>query len=216
MWSRLADWILDHALPISLLLAALTGVFAYWAAQIRTDHTAGHFLSSDSEVVQNFRRASAVFGQSQTVLYLVWQGVDPADPAFLAQLDAFTDSLAARPGVQHVLSLANVPYLVRSTDGLTTQPLYDPDLGDEAMRARLEGQPFLRGVLLSHDGTMPAMLISIEEAFNDTPERVHLVNHIREAGEALPGDLAMAGFPYLRTQYAERVTDEAPLFTPSS
>lgn len=213
LWSRLAHWILDHRTLILSVVAAITLGLGYWATQVATDHAPGQFIAQDSQVKQDFERANALFGESQTVLYIVFEGADPADPAFLTALRAFGDRLKAHPGVENVLSLANIPTLVRTDSGLVPTPLAPPGLTGEALQARLADQPFLQGLLLSNDGTTPTMLVDFERQFNNTSARVDLVTQIVAEAEALPGDAAFAGFPYLRTQYAQRVTREAPLFT---
>lgn len=213
MWSRFAPRILDHPRPILAVILLLTVLLGYWATQVRTDHTAGNFASRDSQAIQDFEWASRLFGKSETTLYLVFTGVDPADPAFLQSLDAFTETFAHIEGVEGILSLTNIPYLTRRESRLVTQPLYEPGLSADSLQARFRQQPFLRGLLLSDDGHATAVLVRIEAAFNGTPARVELVNRIETAAQTLPGEVALAGFPYLRTQYAQRVTAEAPLFT---
>lgn len=213
LWARLAHWILDNRTAILLVVALGTVVLGYWATKVKTDHTPGQFIAQNSQVKQDFERVKALFGESQTVLYVVFEGADPYDPAFLSQLQALDASIRTHAGVEHVLSLASIPILVRSDSGLVPEPLYDPALSADALRARMEAQPFLRGLLLSLDGTTTTMLVDFKEAFNNTAERVELVTELAARAEALPGDAAFAGFPYLRTQYARRVTSEAPLFT---
>jgi len=212
-WSRLAHWILRHRRPILLAIGAITLILGYFATQIKSDHTAGQFVSTDSKVYQDFERAKKIFGESQTVLYLVFRDVDPYAPSFLQALDSLNQDIAAQEGVERVLSLANVPYLVRDSTGMTARPLYVHDLPARTLRQRIQGQPFLHGLLLADDSTTTAMLVKIESAFNNTPERIALVNHIEAAAQHLPGEVALAGFPYLRTAYAQRITREAPLFT---
>lgn len=213
MWAHLAHWILDHRRAILLLVAAVTAVLGYWATKVTTDHNTGHFLSRESQTARDFSRASEVFGQSQTILYLVFEGADPYDPAFLQALDALVQDLSAYRGVEYVLSLTNVPFLLRDDKDIVAQPLYRPDLPAEVIRQRFDDQPFLRGLLLSNDGATPAMMVKIDTDFNNTPERVDLVDRIEAAAMRLPGDVALAGFPYLRTQYAKRISRESPVFT---
>ena len=213
MWVHLAHWILDHRRSILLLVAVITAVLGYQAMQVKTDHTTGHFLSKESKTVQDFLRASEVFGQSQTILYLVFEGADPYDRAFLQTLDSLEQEISGYQGVEHVLTLTNAPFLQRHNNTIVAQPLYQADLPSETIRKRLDDQPFLRGLLLSNDGSTAAMMVKIDPAFNNSPERVDLVDRIEAAAARLPGALALAGFPYLRTQYAKRISFEAPLFT---
>ena len=213
MWTHLAHWILDHRRTIVVLVTVITVVLGYQAMQVTTDHTTGHFLSKESKTVQDFLRASEVFGQSQTILYLVFEGADPYDPAFLQTLDLLEQEISSYQGVEHVLSLTNAPFLQRHNKDIVAQPLYQADLPSETIRQRLDNQPFLRGLLLSNDGSTAAMMVKIDPTFNNSPERVDLVDQIEAAATRLPGTLALAGFPYLRTQYAKRISFESPLFT---
>lgn len=212
-WSRVETWILDHPRPILGLTVALTLLLGFWTTRLQTDHQAGNFVASDAQVRQDFDRASRIFGRSETILYVVFQEVDPHDPAFLATLDTLGRRIAEHEGVQNVLSLANVPYLTRRGGDLEPVRLFDPALPADSLRARIAAQPFLKGLLLSPDGGTSLMMVRLEHAFNASAARVHLVDRIERWAEALPGEAAFAGFPYLRTQYAKRVTAEAPLFT---
>ena len=187
MWAHIAHWILNHRLSISLVVTVLSIGLGYWAIQITTDHTTGHFLAKDSRTVQDFERASEVFGQSQTILYIVFEDADPYDSGFLQALDSLAQEIASYEGVDNVLSLANVPFLLREDKNIVAQPLYRTDLPFETIRERLEGQPFLRGLLLSNDGETTVMMVQIDVAFNDRPERVELVERIEAAAGRLPG-----------------------------
>ena len=213
MWSRIAHWILDNRVAIVVGIAAVTAVLGYFALRVETDHTSVRFIDTESQILQEFQRASAVFGQSQTMLYLVFDGADPYDAEFLTAADRLTEEIAGYEGVEHVLSLANVPYLRRDGNTVVTEPLYADSLAAGAARKRLEDQLFLRGLLLSNDGSTAAMLVKIDRDFNNSKARIGLVHRIEAAAERLPGEVALAGIPYVRTQYAERVTREAPLFT---
>lgn len=211
-WIRLGQWILDHPAPILGITLAVTLYLGYRATQVRTDHTAGQFLSAESQEYRDYQRAGRVFGQTQTILYVAFDGAEPYDPAFLRGLDAFVEEVKTYEGVDNVLALTNVPSLAREGREIVSRRLYDPSLGRAEVKQLFDAQPFLRGILLSQDGTATTATINIDAEFNNRPERVDLVNRIRARAAELPGEVAMAGFPYLRTRYAERVTAEAPLF----
>jgi predicted RND superfamily exporter protein len=212
MWSRLADAVLDYpylTLPFLLLVTLWLG---YWSFQVQTDHSPGHFLSADAQEMRDFQRASSVFGEGQTILYVVFDRTDVLAPAFLASLDTLTQRVARMPGVEHVLSLTNVPTVQRDSTGLASEPLYHPALPNDSLRATVARQPFLKGLLLSDDGQATSLLVNLNAQFNTTPERVALVDSVEVLANALPGRVALAGIPYLRTQYGKRVTSEAPFF----
>lgn len=212
-WSRLTRWIIDHPKLIVFIIAAITIYLGFWATRVKTDHRAGHFLARDSEVVQNFERFTETFEESQTLLYVVFDSQDTFSKDFLAKTDSLTRYISKMTGVDRVLSLTNYPYLERVGDTLVSRPLFDPAFDSDSLRSLYRSQPVLRGLLLSNDGEGSAMVIDIDDEFNNTSERVTLVRSIEEIVEQAVGDVAMAGFPYLRSNYAERVTAEAPLFT---
>ena len=213
VWSRAAHWILDHPRPIWSAIIVTTLVFGFFMTKLETDHAAGNFASSEEAFFEEFRETSRVFGRSETILYVVFSGTDPTAPTFLRRLDSLTNAIEQKEGVENVLSLANVPYLQRSGGELVTRPVYDPNLQPEDAARRILGQPFLRGLLISRDSTATLMMVRILPEFNSRPERMDLVEEVEAAAEHLPGEVALAGFPHLRTQYARRVTREAPLFT---
>lgn len=212
-WSRIAHWIMDHGRSIVLVTVGVTLFLGYWSWQVHTDHTAGRFISKDSKAAQDFQKASELFGQSQTLLYLVFDGANPYDPGFLNELDALTQQVAQYDGVESTLSLTNVPSLIREAKTIVPTPLYTPGLTETAYQEAFQSQPFLRGLLLSEDGTTGAMIVKLYSAFNDSADRIDLIKAIEAQVQPFPGHVALAGFPYLRTKYAERVSGEAPLFT---
>lgn len=197
---------------LAMVVLASVGL-GYWAFQIEADHVAGRFLDAESAVAREYRQAVALFGTGETVLYVAFTGIDPSDPHFLARLDSVTQAIAGMPGVAGVLSLANVPMLVREGAFLKPVPLYDAELPAPEQRARLFRQPFLRGLLLSADSTASAMLVEFDPAFNDRPERMDRVEAIEALAQPLAPTVALAGFPYVRTQFGRRISRESPLFT---
>ena len=213
VWYRAAVWILDHPRPIVAFIVLGTLVFGYLMMGLETDHAAGNFAASDDAYYQEFREAGRVFGRSETILYVVFHETSPFAADFLRQLDSMTAAIEEKPGVESVLSLANVPYLSRTGRDLRTEPVYDAELSSGELTQRILDQPFLRGLLISDDSTATVMMVRIEPEFNNRPERIQLVEAIGSAAERLPGEFALAGFPYLRTQYALRVSRESPLFT---
>jgi uncharacterized protein len=210
-WSRLAHTILDHPRPIIGVIVGLTLFLGYWTTRVQTDHTAGNFLSEESDVIRDFRRASEVFGESQTMLYVVFPDVEIDSPTFLTALDTLTRRFEGYDGVETVLSLTNVPILERQGNELRPRPLFESS--DSASAQAIREQPFLRGLLVSEDLAATVMLVNIGDAFNNTPERIVLVERIMAEVRAVHPESALAGFPYLRSHYARRVSAEAPLFT---
>ncbi|MEM6336998.1 MAG: MMPL family transporter, partial [Bacteroidota bacterium] len=213
IWSRLAAFILKHSLRLIAGTVVLAVFFGYWALQVETDHGGGHFLSSDSPEYIAEAEVEERFGSNQTLLYLIFPSADPSDPDFLGRLAQFTQEASEYEGVEYVLSLANAPYLVREADSLAVRSLYDAELSGSQQVTRVQQQPFLRDLLITEDGTQPAMVIKIDPVFNDTAERITLSDQIRTRAEAVVGEVALAGAPFMRSEYAKRITREMPMLT---
>ncbi|MEZ4697165.1 MAG: MMPL family transporter [Rhodothermales bacterium] len=212
-WARFSDWIIRHPRPIVAVCVVATLFLGYWSTRVKTDHRPGHFLADDSDVVRNYRHLTDAFAQTQALFYIVVPDGDVRDDAFLAKLDSVTSAIESMHGVESVLSLTNVPFLVREGDSLVAHRLYDPTLPHEVIESRIEDQVFLKGLLLSDDGTDPAIIVTLNDDFNNTSARVTLVKKVQRMARSTLGPVALAGLPYLRSMYATRVTREAPLFT---
>lgn len=212
-WSRFSDWILRHPKPILTVCVLGTLFLGFWATKVKTDHRPGHFLSDESDVVRNYKQLTDAFAQTQAIFYIVASEGDVTDPNFLVGLDTLTQRVGRMYGVESVLSLTNVPYLTRVGDSIVARPLYDPGLEPAALAARIADQTFLKGFLISDEGTHPATIVTLNDDFNNTSARVTLVKTVQELAHEQLGDVALAGLPYLRSMYASRVTREAPLFS---
>lgn len=213
LWTRSTNWILNRPKTILLSITLVTVFLGYHATTVETDHRAGHFLATDSDVVQNFNKFNDVFGANQSLLYVIFVDQTATDLDFLLRLNELGASIDTLEGVENVLSLANAPFLERQGDSLLTSDLFNASLPPDQLRDRILDQPLLRGLLISADGQQAAMVVDIEDEFNNSAERVGLVVHVEEMATEMFGNVALAGIPYLRTQYAERVTAEAPFFT---
>lgn len=211
LWSRFGKWTLDHARLVIAIGVVCSLFFGYWAVQVEPDHGSGHFLSSDAPAFQDAERTSQRFGNNQSILYLIFPDVDPAQPAFLDRLRALTDTIQAQPGVQYVLSLTNAPHLTRQGDTLAVGTLLPIDLPPEALQDRIGSQPFLKDLLIAGAGDAVALFIKITPDYNDSPKRLDLVRTIERTARAQMGEVALAGAPYMRTEYAQRVTSEMPM-----
>ncbi len=211
LWSRFGRWTLDHARLVIAVGVVCSLFFGYWALQVQPDHGSGHFLSDDAPAFQDAQRTSERFGNNQSILYLVFPEVDPTKADFLARLRVLTDTIRAHPGIEYVLSLSNAPHLTRQGDTLAVGALLAPDLSQEELQDRIQKQPFLKDLIIAAEGEAVAMFIKIEPSYNDSPERLTLVRFVEEAAKTQMGTVALAGAPYMRTEYAQRVTSEMPM-----
>ncbi len=201
----------DRALMLVVTLATL--LLGATATRLQTEHTAGAFLDETSETMRDFERVGSLFGQSRTLLYVVFPTARADDPAFMQRLQVLTLHTDTLAGVDRALSLATLPVPVRDGSRLTTQPFFTPALDAEALRVRLDANTFARTLLVDSTGGAPLLLVKVNEKFNDTPARIGLVEAIRRDARALAPDAVLAGFPNTRSAYAQRISSEMPLFT---
>ena len=209
---RVARWILGHPTLVIAALVITTAVAAWGWRSLSIEYAGGNFVAEGSKVAEDFARINAMFGNSYTTMYVSIHDVDPADPVLLAHVETLTDRWSALEGVQSVLSITNIPALLRdSTGGLSTTSWYQPGAERDEIAARLDDAPLIKSLLVSADATL--LVVTFEESFYLSRERVGRVMAMYEEAHDLPYEVAFAGFPYLRSAYAVRLTKEAPLFT---
>lgn len=211
--STLADGILRRTGLIIGATVAGTIFFAFWLPGLQTDHGASHFMDQESQTYQEFLAFGREFGFSRTVFYLSIPEIDPYDSVTLARLDSLTRRIERKSGIDHVLSLTNARIPLRRDTVYTFGPILPASHLREDIRASIEGQPFYHRLLIGRDGGSTLVLIKVNEAVNDSPAQIGLVMDVqREAGELFE-QVAVAGLPYLKMQYARLVSSETPLFT---
>ncbi len=209
MWNRIANILFDYRWVVLSLTVIFTVFFGYWSFQVKTDQKGGGFISEESPEYKAFVSAGKKFGFSQGFIYAVIPFVDSLSNDYLDGLKEMSAEMEAEDGIEYVLSLANPPRLEREGSALVSA---GPSSANE-IREQLKKEPLLSKLLLSRDGKATLFALKLENDIMASGSRVSLVNQFTEVLESkFPGSY-MVGYPFLRTQYTNRIKAETPLFT---
>jgi predicted RND superfamily exporter protein len=159
---------------VAIALVALTAAAAVAASRMRVDNRLERWVDTDPGEARRYREFRDRFGSDEFVVVAL-SGAPLFDPASLDAMVAAQERLEAVPGVTRVDSLAAV---YRDLFGGE-----DP----EALEAEATSTPFYRGLLLSDDSKVTAMLVEVDPAAE--PEARHrIVGDLRRAVEPLEAE----------------------------
>lgn len=146
-------------------------------------------LPADDLSSAAFQRMQQTFGDTDDLLLAIrLPAVFTADG--LAALDLATRQVRAVPGVRSVTSLATVPNLLADDETLdvssfSRQAAEDPD-SIAGMPAQVAANPIYAGTLVTDDGRIAALLVSLDGVDADAFRQQGLAQAIRDAAD-VPG-----------------------------
>ena len=149
--SRSGAWFTVLATVLAATVALL------YARRVENDDNLLAFMPRNNPDVDTFQKANETFGSLDLALVgIETENVFRTD--FLQKLSQITREIKETPGINHVLSLANVVDFAPDPEkgGIVAAPLLDTIPGDEAglenLRTRVLGKEHLLGRLISSDG----------------------------------------------------------------
>ena len=177
---RLTSFSLRHPRIALLAIALVTAVTVPGLLQLRSDASYRALLGADHPAVERLDRFLEEFGGGLPVLVL-WS-CDPGDPcahalddASLGMASRLSGELEGVPGVSSVRGPTTSPLLVPSEDGFAVRYLEE---GEEtpadldALRASASHDPLWLGSVLSEDGRVGAIVLSLESTESEMNARV--------------------------------------------
>lgn len=164
-----------------LLLAALLSIVAVVGAiRIAFDPSMEvWFLDKDPDVV-TYRRFLSIFESDQLVV-TAWKDDKLWTPEGLAFVREIGDRAREIPHVLDVKTITHVTEAVAEPGVLSVRPLYDPEAPPDplALRQRLLDDPFFRGRLVSGDGTVTALVMTVEPLNDQAQAKIEFVESLR-------------------------------------
>ena len=149
--------------------AALTALFAVFAARVRINADYGSILPKDAEVNRLIREYAGTRADSQ-LLVLAVEGSALYTPAALQAFAAEIDGLSRQPGITSVMSPFTLPAFTKGAGGrLEIGPVMPggrPPASDEeaaAFRVRLLDTRLARNLVVAADGSLLAAFLQAEK-----------------------------------------------------
>ena len=193
-----------------LVLALLTGLAGYFAAQLRFNYNFNDFYPAGDPDLDYYQGYTARFGNDNDYLLLALEagpGQTAFSPAFLTQVDSLTRVARRQPNVRSVVSPTTLSQTIVEGLGAYTLSYLHPteyarDPGRRAADSTLIYKtPGLVGNLLSPDARAVALVIQTTPNLKKPPGDSLLTE--------LRAGLARAGLPAARVHFAGKVVAQS-------
>ncbi|MBT3220873.1 MAG: MMPL family transporter, partial [Proteobacteria bacterium] len=209
----------NHHVSWGIIAVTLVlGVVAFFlAANVEQEDDVLAFLPEGNAEIETFYEINEQFGGLDVALVGI-EAVDPFNGQFLAKLKEVTRDIGDTPGVETVLSLANVEDFVEDpiVGGIVASQLVDsvPNnvLEEAALREKVMARDFVVGNLISEDAH--AVMIYVFAAYGAQPRE--LANRVRDIVDvAFPENPKYwGGSPFIATYIYDSTQADMARLTP--
>lgn len=183
------------ALAVVVLVTAVLGVLAL---RIGFDNSIEVYFLKDDPDILSYRRFIETFETDQ-VIVLAWRDEDLWTDEGLRFAWDVGEAALQIPHVGKVRSIVTIPDVVAEPGVLSLRPMYDPaDPPDPAeLKAKLLGSELTRGKLVSEDGIVLAVVLTVDALMGETHLKRSLAADVRDLAERFekqrPVDMAAGG-----------------------
>jgi hydrophobe/amphiphile efflux-3 (HAE3) family protein len=211
---RIAHLIVHRPKILLFFLLLLTGFFAYYARQIRTDSSVESMLPQGDPEKLYYDDVRRLFG-SDDVAVIGLIADDIYTPQVLQKVQRLTDEFRKIPEVKSVLSLTNASDILAKVTG-AEQDLLVPDIPStpeawEDLKQKLANNPIYLKNLVSLDGKATAITLSFLESINEDEFVRRGVDEKIQAivdGEQRPEQIYYTGLPHFKAYSAKTMTQD--------
>ena len=205
-------WVLEQVIrrpktSVSIIVI-LTALFGCFIPRVRFSTSVEKFFMSHDPDRIFFEEVQKVFGQDEiTVIAMVSpQGEDIFDHDRILKLRRVSEAVEEIPGVQKVLSLANVKRIFGSGMSINVKPLIPgiPETEDDwaALKSAISENPMYERNIISPDRRTTAINVFLEDFGDDASQQYRIVDQITAVlnHESGPENLYVSGIAATQTE----------------
>jgi predicted RND superfamily exporter protein len=223
MWTRIARLILRNRPLLLVVLGLATAFMAYRAAQVRMSYDGNRLIPLNDPDLQIYEEFRARFGIDGNVMVAGFQSDSLFTPELFQGLQLVTRRVKEVEGVKSVLSLANLPALVRDDNEqkfrliplVPDGPLNPAKL--DSLRQVVHQTRLYEGIFIIPETNTTLLAIAFDGNVLDNKGRIGTVDGVLRRLDAFALNhgitIHYSGLPYVRTVFATRVADELKLFS---
>jgi predicted RND superfamily exporter protein len=171
---------------VALFAVILTVIAAFGIGRIKVDDSLSQLFRADTAEFRQYESLSSRFPSSEFDVLVVVEGKALLERSRLEQLRDLVTDLQLVDGVNGLVSLFSARQPPES--GRIPPPLFPADLPEGAeyddLIKRVKGNEIIRGKLLSEDGELALIVISIDQAVVESKGLRELVGEIRKIADA--------------------------------
>ncbi|MEY4885373.1 MAG: hypothetical protein RL151_682, partial [Bacteroidota bacterium] len=222
MWQKIGEAVLRYRLALLLSVVGITGIMAYYAAQVKMSYDFGRAIPTDHPEFQTYQSFKQKFGEDGNMLAVGLQTDRLFEWKTFNKFIALHDSLKRIRGVDDVLSPVSAINLVRndSTGRLTAVRIFPTKAANQftmdSARGIFENLPFYRGLMYNPESGTYLLGVSISKYVLNSKTRDSVVADIESTTAAFEKEtgiqLRYSGLPHIRTYMTTRINAEMRLF----
>ncbi|MFY7795231.1 MAG: efflux RND transporter permease subunit [Chitinophagaceae bacterium] len=222
MWQKIGEAVLRYRLALLLSVTVITGVMAYYAAQVKMSYDFGRAIPTDHPEFQTYLSFKQTFGEDGNILAVGLQTDKLFEWKTFNRFISLHDSLKRIRGVDDVLSPVSAINLVRNdTTGRLSAVRIFPSVATnqftmDSARAIFENLPFYRGLMYNPESGTYLLGVSISKYVLNSKTRDTVVADIEATTAAFEQEtgirLRYSGLPHIRTYMTTRINAEMRLF----
>lgn len=182
MQRKIAAFVLDHRLAITVLLLIVTAVLAFQLRLFSISQSEREDLPDNDPELLYFEQFCRRFGDAELLIVAV-EADDVFTHEVLTYVKKLTDQIAAVPDVEEVVSLTNVHDVRATEEELSIKPLFETiptstaELAEKKKRA-LAG-PYLAKNIISTDCRATSINAKLRYLAEDETYRIRVVKEVR-------------------------------------
>ena len=222
MWPKIGEAVLRYRLALLLSIVGITGIMAYYAAQVKMSYDFIRAIPTDHPQYQSYLSFKEKFGEDGNILAVGFQTDRLFERKTFNRFSALHDSIKRIRGVDDVLSPVSAINLVKNegTGRLMAVRIFPAQSSNQfemdSARAVFENLPFYRGLMYNPESGTYLLGVSISKNVLNSKTRDTVVADIETATAAFEREtgikLRYSGLPHIRTYMTTRINAEMRLF----
>lgn len=204
------------------MIVAVTVFMGYNARKAELNYDFAKIVPKSDPDMIDFQNFKDLFGEDGSILAIGIRDSSLFTPTNFNRLKMLSDAIEALPGITNVLSIPNLPRMVKNSvekkfdiEPIFTEMPEDQHTLDSLLKVVMD-QKLYAGQLINHDNGMVLMLVSYDRDVLNSDKRIGLTEDIMHVGDLFSEHtdikLYYAGMPFIRSVIAGKVKDELIMF----
>lgn len=233
MWDRFANFVLRYRTTLVVILAVLTIFMGFNARKAQLTYDYPKFIPDDDTDYVAYKNFKQTFGEDGSVVVIGIETDKIGQLAFFKEWSALTEDLKNDSGVERVLSITNIPELIKAEkpvifeEDTFYQEVFEqrqvfsriPETQEEldSLFLKVNTLRFYEGLLFSDSSNLTLIAITLKKSLLDSYERIAYIHDLQDKVNALGMkhqlEIHYSGLPFIRSELSNKIKEEIKLFT---
>ncbi len=233
MWDRFANFVLRHRAIWVVTLALLTVFMGFNARKAQLTYDYPKFIPDNDTDYVAYKNFKNTFGDDGSVVVIGVETDKIEQLAFFKDWSQLTDELKNENGVERVLSITNIPELIKTEkpvifdEDTFFQEVFEqrqvfnrvPETQQEldSLFLKVKTLKFYEGLLFSDSSKLTLIAITLKKSLLDSYERIAYIHNLQDKVNAVGKKHALtihySGLPFIRSELSNKIKEEIKFFT---